>query len=426
MGLLDRFKAAGAALFRPQANATGNVLTEGDIERIWGGRWAEPTIAGPVVTEKNASSVAAVYSCIDLICGTLSHVPLVLYRRDGERRVEAVDDDLYRLLHDQPNDWQSALEFRELMQRDLELRGNAYARIIRGTRGRVMELLRMHPDHVQVEQRADMSLRYSYSRDGQSSPRDLAQEEVFHLRGMGDDGIKGLSPIAQHRQTVGHALALQQHGSRFFSNGAKPGLALQLRDGYSMSEETRKELKEEIQEQYGGGTNAYRTMIIPEGLEHREVSLSMEDAQYIEARQFTRSEIYQVFRVPPHLVSDTEKSTSWGTGIEQLSIGFLVYSMARRFARWEQAIKRDLLRGREGYYARHNVDALLRGDVKSRNEALQIQRRNGVITANQWLEKLDENPRRDPAGDMYIIEENMRYDDGTQLPRPGDGNPNQD
>lgn len=424
MGLLDRFKAAGAALFRPEANATGNTLTEGDIERIWGGRWAEPTLSGVVVTEKNAGSVAAVYSCVDLICGTASHVPLVLFRRDGERREPARDEPLYQLLHDMPNERHSSLEWRELCQRDLELRGNAYSQVIRGTMGRVIELRRLHPDRMEVIENADLTLTYCYRTAG-GQTKDFRQGEILHLRGMGDDGIVGLSPIQMHRQTIGDALALQQHGSRFFSNGAKPGLAFQVREGYELTTETLKSLKEEIDTAYSGSSNAFRTMIVPQGLEAKPVGLDMEDAQYILQRQFTRSEIYQIWRVPPHLVSDTEKSTSWGSGIEQLSLGFLIYSMQRRFVRWEQAIKRDLLRDRPELYVKHNVSALLRSDAKSRGDFYKQMREIGVYSADEIRAFEDENERADAGGDKYTIPGNWRYDDGEQLPVPGAGNQNQ-
>lgn len=416
MGLFDRLAAAGRALVgRPQAASGlteyGN-LPAGLAELVRG--TAAPTIAGVPVSPDRAMGVSAVYACVRILRTTLSHLPLVLYRTDGRRREPATADPLYRLLHDQPNEWQTSLEWREGQQSDIELRGDGFSLIVRGFGGRVVELVPLPPDAIEVIQdRATMRLTYRLTKaNGQRV--DYPRRDILHIRGAGT-GIRGVSPIRLHRETVGDAIAMQQHGSRFFSNGAKPLGALywELPDGLKpdLSEAARKELKADMEAMYQGGENAHKPLLLPFGLKYDQISISMEDAQYIEGRKFSRQEIFSIFGVPPHKAGDLDKATF--SNIEHQALEFVTDAIVPRAVRWEQAIKRDLLAGDPDRYVRHTIDGLLRGDAKSRAESLQIKRRNGVISANEWRELDDMNPRDDAAGDGYIIEANMRPDDGT-------------
>ena len=368
------------------------------------------SVSGAYVTPQKAEGIAAVGTCVRILAQTMAHLPLFLYKKRNEIREIDEKHPVFGLLHDQPNEWQTAMEFRELMQRDVELRGNAYARKIVGIGGQVIELLRMHPNLVSVTQDERMNITYEFTRaDGVKIK--LRRDEVFHLRGMGDDGVVGRSPITVHRETFGDALTMQEHGSRFFSNGAKPLGVMTMPPGTQMSNESKEFFKADLAAAYAGSANAYKTMILPAGFDYKPVSISMEDAQYIEGRKFTRSEIFGIFGVPPHKGGDLEKATF--SNIEHQALEFVTDAIVPRAVRWEQAIKRDLLGGDPKRYAKHNLAALLRGDAKSRSEALQIQRRNGIISADEWRELEDWNPRPDGKGDHYIVESNMRPDDGT-------------
>lgn len=414
MGILQRVRAAAGVLFRPQAS---NQLNEYDSlpTALREMMRSEPTLSGAVVSVERAQGVAAVYACIRILRTSLSHLPLVLYRIDGKNRVPAVDDDLYTLLHDQPNEWQTAMEWRELMQQDLELRGNAYSYIVRSFGERVVELIRLHPDQVEPIQDDGMAVTYRYTK-GNGTRVDYRKRDILHIRGAGDDGVKGVNPIKMHRETIGDAIAMQQHGSRFFSNGAKPLGVIEQEPSVSWDSTTsRDEFRKDINETYQGGPNAHRIMFLPGGHKYSPVSISMEDAQYIDGRKFTRNEIFSIFGVPPHKGGDLEKATF--SNIEHQSIEFVMDAIVPRCVRWEQAIKRDLLEGDPSRYVKHNVNGLLRGDALSRSQALQVRRQNGTLTANEWRELEDENPRQDAAGDLYIIPANMRYDDGS-APQP--------
>jgi HK97 family phage portal protein len=402
MGLFQRVLDA----FRPQATLTPQTLEE--MLRYMLDRDAR-SISGAHVTPRKSEGIPAVGTCVRILSSTMAHMPLVLMRQIKDRREPDTANPIYALLHDQPNEWQTAMQFRELMQRDIELTGNAYARKIMGVGGVTIELLRMHPNQIAVKQDERMRLTYEYTRND-GTRITLGREEVLHIAGMGDDGIVGRSPITVHRETMGDALTMQEHGSRFFSNGAKPLGVITSTAGISMSTESKEAFKTDLAAVHGGTANAHKPMLLPAGYDYKPVSISMIDAQYIEGRKFTRSEIFGIFGVPPHKGGDLEKATF--SNIEHQALEFVIDAIVPRAVRWEQAIKRDLLGGDPKRYAKHNLNALLRGDAKSRNEALQIQRRNGVINANEWRELDDLNPRTDEGGRAYIVEANMAIDDG--------------
>lgn len=377
--------------------------------------------AGVAVTYDSAMAVAAVYACVRVLAESVAMLPLPLYRRAGTRREQARDDPLWRLMHDQPNEWQTAMQWRELLVADVALRGNHYSMKALDSRGRVIELLRLHPDRVRAQQAPDYSVSYQVdTRDGRSVT--LGRDEVLHVSGLGDDGLSGLSVIKYHRHTIGDAIALRDTGSGFWRNGAHFGAVLTQDAQVRIAPEDRKAIRDDFAEQYGGSDKAGQTPFLPPGVDVKQVSLSQEDAQYLETRKFQVAEIARLFRVPPHMIGDLEKATF--SNIEQQSLDFVTSCLMPWLVRLEQAFKRDLLAGEPDLYFKFNVDALLRGEAKARAETLQIKRRNGIISANEWRELDDMNPREDEGGDEYIVEQNMRQDDGTEAgDDPGAGGP---
>lgn len=379
--------------------------------------------AGPLVTVDRAMQSGAVYACVRVIADTHAQLPLVTFRRlDEERRERARNNTLYGLLHDRVNEWQTSFEWRQLKQRDLLLRGNAYSLIVRGFGGRIVELLRIHPDRVSPKQDSDtLAVTYELTReDGRRI--ELPRSEVLHIRGLGDDGVCGVNPIHWYREVLGDSLAAQEHGSRFWSNGAKLLGLLETNPEIALDEPDRKAVREDFDQMYRGGENAYKTAILPRGMSYKPVGISNEDAQFLETRKFSRSEIAGIFRVPPHKIGDLERATF--SNIEHQALEFVTDTMLPWLINWEQAIQRDLLAGEDDLFAKFIVDGLLRGDAKSRAEALQIQRRNGVINANEWRQIEDRNPREDPGGEEYIVESNMQpqgagAEDGSQPPANG-------
>ena len=403
--MFDRVRA----WLRPR-NQTNTLTTSQDLEQalrtVFAGGVAK---SGASVTPETAMRQATVYACIRVIADSIAHLPLVVYRRDGEKRIPQREQRIYQLLHDRPNEWQTSFEWRELLARDIEMRGNGYSMIVRNFRGEPDELIRMHPDRTTPKQdQRTLAVTYSYARpDGRTI--DLRQDQVFHVRGHGDNGLYGMDPIQYFRETIGDAISQQEHGSRFFSNGAKPLGFLEVPQGVKIGKESTDALRADFDAAYAGGDNAYKTAVLPGGITYKPVAISMENAQFIESRQFSRTEIAAIFRVPPHKVGDLSRATF--SNIENQALEFVVDSLMPRLVRFEQAISRDLLSD-PAMFAKFNVAALLRGDFKSRQEGLQIQRRNGVVSANEWRALEDFNPREDDGGNAYIIEANMAVDDG--------------
>lgn len=360
-------------------------------------REGDTSSAGPPVTAETAMRVAAVYGCIRIIAGAVATLPLDIKRRVDERtRQEASDHPLYEVLRRRPNGWMKPAAFRRMMQAHLLLRGNAYCRIVRGSRRQVMELLPMHPDRVRPEQMPDLSVRYHYQRaDGATVV--FPQADVFHLTGMTLDGVKGVSVLTYARESIGLALATSRHGASFFRNGANIGSL--IKHPNKIGNEAREHLKASL-EAYRGAENAGKTLVLEEGAEFTPIGMSAEDAQFVETMRLSEGEIAMFFGVPPHMLGMTEKTTSWGSGIEQQSLGFVAYTLEDWLTGWEDGINVDLVRPDEpDIYARFNRAALVRGDLKTRWDAHVKALQWGVRSPNEVRTIEDENPRE--GGDIY-------------------------
>ena len=324
--------------------------------------WNAMALMGGNLTSARAESLSAVYACVSAISETIASLPLILYRRtDEEGRERANDHPLYGVLHDAPNEQQTALEFREMMQAAVLLRGNAYAEIKRGYDGQVRSLTPL--DRVTTLQLDNGRLAYDAS-DVKGKTRRLLQEEVFHLRHRSENGVTGISPITASRETVQLALSERDHGNSTFNNGAR--LSGMLKFPGRLNPEQRTAIGNSWSSQYAGGANAGKTAILEEGVEYQTVSMSMEDAQYLESRQFSVEEIARLFRVPPTIIGDLRHG-NYSNSVEMNRV-FVVHTLRRHMTMWEQAISRALLTeaGRRIYFAEHSVEGLFRGDSANR------------------------------------------------------------
>jgi HK97 family phage portal protein len=390
--------------FRRRANAAPRAaISQQDLLAAIAG--AGDVASGAVVTSATAFNASAVFACISLLSRTIAALPVGVYRRSGATRVELYDHPVAAALR-RPNGWQTRFEFVQMLAGHVALRGNAFA-MKAGAAGRVSGFVPMHPDRVAVKQNDDTTLTYTYTLPN-GTRREFDQSAVMHWRGLTTDGVMGLSPVRCMREAIGLALRTEEHGARLFKNGAQIGGL--LKHPGVISDTAAKKLKQSFDERHAGAENAHRTILIEEGMDWVKVGMTAEDSQFLETRRFQASEIARFFLIPPHMIGETDKTTSWGSGVEQLGIGFITYTLMPWLVAIEQAIERDCLSDadiRSGVYLRFNVSALLRSDAKSRAEALQIQRRNGVINANEWRAIEDMNPRTDEGGDDYIVESNM-------------------
>ncbi len=317
--------------------------------------------SGPV-NDKTAQSVSAVYACVSAISETIASLPLHLYERD-DARTKAKDHSLYQVLHDIANPHQSALEFREWMMACVLLKGNAYARVERGWDGQVVALHPIHPDRVSILRTAT-GLIYEYS-DHKGTVHKLLQDEVFHLKHRaGDDVLLGVSPIAASRETIELSISERDHGNATFKNGTR--LSGILKFPQHLKPEQRAGLKTSWESQHGGGANAGKTAILDQGVEYQPISMTLEDAEYLEARKFSVIEVARLFRVPPVIIQSME-SANYSNSVE-LARQFVTLCLRRHLVAWEQAISMQLLTpaGRKRYKPEHSVEGLLRGDSTTR------------------------------------------------------------
>lgn len=321
-----------------------------------------PAASGVTVNEVSAMRVTAVYACVRLIAGAIASLPLTVYRRADQGR-ERVRNDLWWLLNEQPCPAVSAAVFWEYLLAQMLLSGDALAEIERGRGGAICALIPLDSRSVGIRS-IDGRLRYEFYRDGQWLGRD--QDDILHIPGFGFDGTRGMSVIRHAaREAIGLALAAEGFSSRFFASGAHPDVALKVPG--KMTQEQIDNLRRIWASKYGGAHNANLPIVLTEGTDLKEVTLSAQDSQLIEARRFQVADIARAFGVPPHMVGETDKSTSWGSGIEQQGIGFVQYTLAPHLNRIEQEINRKCFRT-ERLFVEFNVEGLLRGDSKARAE----------------------------------------------------------
>jgi len=377
-----------------------------------GGGWAS---SGVHITTEVATSISTAYACGRLIASTIAWQSLSMYERQERGKREATEHPLYGLLHTRPNAQQTSYEWRSQMVWNVLFRGNAYAEIMPGPRGQVDQLWPLHPDYVlpqalengmwipaqmcTLSQPATLQMRYLI-RDITGMYRVLPSEQMFHLRGEpgAGNGLVGVSVITLARETFGLAKALESHGARLFSQGVRPSGVLET--DKSLTPKAAETLRTGMRRLYAGAEGAHGTIVLEEGLKWKAVSLNNNDAQFLETRKFQVAEIARWFGVPLAKLQETEKSTSWGTGLEQFNLAFVSDAIAPLIVNFEQTISRDLILNPQRYYAAFDLKGLLRADFKTRFDAYKIQIEDGILSPNEVREMEDMNPR--DGGDVYV------------------------
>ena len=370
------------------------------------------TTSGKPVNETTAMQTTAVYACVRILSEAIASLPVHVYQyKDGGGKEMVIDHPLYQVLHDEPNPEMTSFVFRETLMSHLLIWGNAYAQIIRDGAGRVLGLYPLLPNKMDVQRDDKGEIYYVYSRSSDENPNfkeygdiKLKKEDVLHIPGLGFDGLIGYSPIAMAKNAVGMTLACEEYGASFFANGANPGGVLEhpgvLKDP--------SKVRDSWNAVYRGASNAYKIAVLEEGMKYQQVGIPPEEAQFLETRKFQINEIARLYRIPPHMVGDLEKSSF--SNIEQQSLEFVKYTLDPWVIRWEQSLQKALLLpGEKGkYFIKLNVDGLMRGDYQSRMNGYSIGRQNGWLSANDIREMEDMNPLSDgEGGNLYLINGNM-------------------
>ncbi|EOL9039295.1 phage portal protein [Cronobacter sakazakii] len=385
------FWARMAAIF------TGGRLVTPDNGSQMAGTSASGTVGESIVTDERTLQISTVWACIRLISTVTASLPLDIYEtKDGQRSKADPKHPLSQLLRFRPNNFMTALEFREAMTMQLCAYGNAYALIERNRAGDVISLIPLMSANMEVRLEDRKRIVYRYRRDTEYA--EFSQKEIFHLKGFGFNGLTGLSPLAFSAKAAGVAIAMEDQQRDFFANGAKSPQIL-MTDGKVLTKEQRGQLEENFRE-IAGGPVKKRLWILESGFTTQAIGISPQDAQMLEARKFEVAELARFYGVPPHLVGDVEKTTSWGSGIEQQNLGFLQYTLKPYLDRWEYSIERWIVKESEqGFiHAEHNLDGLLRGDSASRASFMQIMVNTGIRTVNE-VRRLDNLPPL-PGGDV--------------------------
>lgn len=394
-----------SGLFRPRDKPMTD-STNGSGYRFWFGG----STAGKPVNERSAMQMTAVYACVRILSEAIAGLPLHLYRyTDNGGKEKAMDNELYFLLHDEPNPEMTSFVFRETLMTHLLLWGNAYAQIIRNGKGEVVALYPLMPNRMTVDRDDKGHIYYQYQVSDsdvhtmKTGTVNLKPSDVLHVPGLGFDGLVGYSPIAMAKNAIGLAIATEEYGAKFFANGATPGGLLE----YPGTVKNPDAIRESWNKGFNGN-NTHKVAILEEGMKYTPISISPNEAQFLETRKFQIDEIARIFRVPPHMVGDLEKSSF--SNIEQQSLEFVKYTLEPWLVRWEQSMIRSLVsqKDKATYFIKFNVDGLLRGDYASRMSGYATARQNGWMSANdiRELENLDRIPV-EQGGDLYLINGNM-------------------
>jgi HK97 family phage portal protein len=383
-----------SSLERPTVPLTGAAL----VAAVSG----PPTSSGQVVTPANALQISTVYACVRVIAETVASLPLHVYKRvPGGRQM--VNHSLNALFDGNVNDAMTFVNYLEALLAHVLLWGNGYGEIDWTPDGRVGGLTLLAPDRTQALRNSRGTLVYQTTFPGSQDAQRRRADRILHLHGLAFDGITGYSPIHLQREALGLAAAAEKFGAKFFGNGSLPGGVLQT--DQQLTDDVLQRLKVSW-EQAHSGENQHRVAILEEGLKWAQTTIPPEDAQFLETRKFQRTEIAAIFRVPPHKVGELERATF--SNIEQQDLEFEKNTITPWCVRLEKAINHSLLTEEEqaaGYFVKFSLNALVRGDLKSRYDAYAVGRQNGWLTANEIRTLEDMNPR--PEGDALLVNGNM-------------------
>jgi HK97 family phage portal protein len=360
------------------------------------------TPSGIRVTADNSMACSAYTACIRVISDAVSSLPLHVYERMANGgKAKASTHPVYRLLHSQPNPWQTAQEFRDWMTGMYLHYGASYAEIRPGARGAVSELWPLHSSRMEAERLEDGRLRYKY-REPSGKITYYSQDQIFALRFTTEDGIKPVPTYKLFSNVIGLSQALEMHASTFFGNFARPGIVLESSN--PIPPEASERLRDQFERMHRGPDRAFRTAVLPNGVTVRELASSNEAAQMLESRSFAVYECCRIFRVPPHMVQQLDRSTY--SNIEVQGTEFVQHCLLPHLKRWEAAISRDLIVDDEVYFAEHSVSGLLRGDHASRSAYYVSALQNGWMSVNEIRELENLNPIG-PEGDQHFVQLNM-------------------
>jgi HK97 family phage portal protein len=403
---------------RPLAKLTAAVVGFAEKRGVWSGPltssspelarlWSGPrSSTGISVSETTALTYSAFWACVNNISTDVAKLPLMFYKRleDGGKQLLR-DHKLYRILHDEPNSEMDSMQFRETLQGYALTWGNGYAEIVRDGAGAVAQLWPITPDRVSVKRETYTGrLYYEVTREDGTVDR-LAPENMFHLHGLGYDGVCGYSIVAKAMESIGLGLAAERFGGTFYGNGSTFGGVISIKE--SLTEPAKESFRKQMEGQHQGVDRAHRFLLLGNAATYERLGIPPNEAQFLETRQHQVEEICRWFRMPPHKIQHLLRSTN--NNIEHQGIEYTVDTILPWCVRWEHAIRRKLVAPSERLiqFAEHKIDGLLRGDTASRNASYAIGRQWGWYSVDDIREMENLNPLPNNQGKMYLVPQNM-------------------
>jgi len=366
--------------------------------------WGAPSVSGAAVTENRAMGLSAHFACVSLISKIIASLPIHVYERTaaGGKKIRN-DHPTARLLRKKPNPEMTSFSFFEAMQAQILNRGKAFAELIYDKNGNVCEIWPIAPGLCEPKRKDKNSpIEYHFPSSGTILPA----WKILHVAGLGFDGINSFSPIQLFRQSIGFGLATEEFGARFFGQGTNIGTI--VKHPSKLSPEAHARLKTSLSEGFQGLTRSHKTIVLEEGMGVEKLGMPLEDAQFIESRKFTVTEMARIHGVPPHLIGDLEKATF--SNIEEQGISAVTYTFRPWIVRWEQFLNCKLFTGEEEqdkYYIKFELDGLLRGNMKARMESYSLALQNGVFCVDEVRELEDMNPLPKGQGKIYRFPLNL-------------------
>ena len=393
-----------ATFFQSLRRIFGNVGSTGQQDGVqYNQPFTKVYETTPDVGIDGALQVSAVWSSVELLCDNLASLPLFVYERergaDGHK-VLARNTQLWTLLHESPNNRHTPMEFWQYMTMNYLLRGNAYAKLDRNSKGEVFNMIPLSADQVEIEVLRDQSIVYKYQYEGKVAV--YSSDSILHWRDKGN-GIIGMSRLDYMRSTVSLAINAQNHSSNIFRKSAKrPGVFMIDK---LLSEEQRKAVRQNYRGLVEG--NEDDLLVLEAGAKFEPLNMTPADVQLLETRKYTVEDIARWFGIPSAMINDTSKTTTWGTGVEQLIEGFYKFRLRPMLESLEQSIDKRVLTTaqRMKYTVEFSLDAILRGSLKDRLETGSKAVQNGLMTRNEWRQL--ENLPPIEGGDTLTVQSAM-------------------
>jgi len=375
----------------------------------------QKTSAGVSVSPESSLYCSAVLACVRVLSESIASMPFNLYRRlPGGGKEIAEDHPLQEVLAYQPNEWMTSFEWREWVQSQMLLWGNAYCLIKPGRRGAVDQLIPLHASRMKIVRLENGKLQYQYTEENRPVPTPYRQDEIFHLRWLSSDGVTGYVPTTLSKDAIALARATELHSSAFFGNGAQTGTYIETDQPHKPDALQR--FRQQWDDAHRGPGQAFKTVIMPHGFHKKNDPVNNQHAELIATRRYQCEEVARHYRVPLSLLGDLS-NVRYNT-VEQSAIDFATFSLIPHCRRWQFACRRDLITDDKNYFVEFDVSALMAGDYQARSQFMREMFNMGVLSVDEIRGQIGYNPLPEGLGNKRFVQVNMQLLDAFTVNNP--------